>query len=288
MSNGTTLRTVAIAVFGIILIPASLLAKLPESSRLGLLRSQQTSPDQEKPSQTTQTDSGSPGAQPANSAAETKPDQIVVPAGTHMPFILHNGISTRDAQPGTQVYLETTFPVVVNDRVVIPVGSYAQGEITEAKRAPKGKGGAEVRVRLTTLILPNGYTVKLDGMPTNADNGDGAYASKEGGQINKDRDKGADAGTVITTTGAGAGIGAIAAGAKGAGIGAGIGAAAGLIGVMMTRGPELELPRGSTLDMVLNRPVYLDAAKINFSEPGRATPLPAPMPRQPARTRLPF
>jgi type IV secretion system protein VirB10 len=201
---------------------------------------------------------------------------------------LHNGISTRDAQPGTQVYLETTFPVVVNDRIVIPVGSYAQGEITEAKRPAKGKGGAEIRMRLTTLILPNGYTVKLEGLPTNADNGNGAYASKEGGQINKDRDKGADAGTVITTTGAGAGIGAIAAGAKGAGIGAGIGAATGLAGVMMTRGPELELPRGSTVDVVLDRPVYLDPAKINFNESGRATALPAPPPRQPARTRLPF
>lgn len=279
MSNGTTLRTVAMAVFGSILIAASLLASLP---------SQQTSQDQEKPAPAAQTDSGSPGAQPANSAAETNTDQIVVPAGTHMPLILHNGISTRDAQPGTQVYLETTFPVTVNDRIVIPVGSYAQGEITEAKRAPKGKGGAEVRIRLTTLILPNGYTVKLDGVPTNADNGDGAYASKEGGQVNKDRDKGADAGTVITTTGAGAGIGAIAAGAKGAGIGAGIGAAAGLIGVMMTRGPELELPRGSTLDIVLNRPVYLDPTKINFKESGRATTLPAPLPRQPARNRLPF
>jgi len=278
MSRRMTLRTVAIVVFGNVLISASLLAKLPTP---------RTSPDQEKTSQTVQADSGSPGTQPANNAAETKPDQIVVPAGTHLPLVLHNGISTRDAQPGTQVYLETTFPVVVNDRIVIPVGSYAQGEITEAKRPVKGKGGAEVRIRLTTLILPNGYTVKLDGVPTNADNGNGAYASKEGGQVNKDRDRGADAGTVITTTGAGAGIGAIAGGASGAGIGAGIGAAAGLAGVMMTRGPELELPRGSTLDIVLNRPVYLDSAKVNFNEAGHATALPAPPPRQPAR-RLPF
>ena len=279
MIRRMTLRAVVIVAFGNILISSSFLAKVS---------AQQAPPDQEKPSQAPQTDSRSLSTQPANNAAETKPDQIVVPAGTHLPFVLHNGISTRDAQPGTQVYLETTFPIVANDRVVIPVGSYAQGEITEAKRPAKGKGGAEVKIRLTTLILPNGYTVKLDGVPTNADNGNGAYASKEGGQINKDRDKGADAGTVITTTGAGAGIGAVAAGARGAGIGAGIGAATGLAGVMMTRGPELELPRGSTLDIVLNRPVYLDPAKINFNEPGRATALPAPPPRQPARTRLPF
>lgn len=284
MSYGMNLQKVAILTLGSVFITTPLFARHPDQQDLpGQANSQQAKPEQ--PAQSNSTPSETPAA---NSASPTKaPNQIVVPAGTHLPLVLHNGISTRDAQAGTQVYLETTFPVVVNDRIVIPVGSYAQGEITEAKRPAKGKGGAEVRIRLTTLILPNGYTAKFDAVPTNADNGSGAYASKEG-QINKDRDKGADAGTVLTTTGAGAGVGAIAAGAKGAGIGAGIGAAAGLAGVMMTRGPDLELPRGSTLDVVLDRPLYLDPAKINFSGPGRATALPSPPPRQPARTRLPF
>jgi type IV secretion system protein VirB10 len=199
---------------------------------------------------------------------------------------LHNGITSRNAQPGEPLYLETTFPVVLNDRIVIPAGSYVQGEITEAKRPAKGKGGAEVRIRLTTLILPNGYTVKFDAVPTNTETGGGEYASKEG-QINKDRDKGADAGTVIKTTGAGAGIGAIAGGASGAGIGAGIGAAAGLATVMMTRGPELEMPRGSTVDIILDRPLYLDPAKLSFTDLGRASQLPGPPSRLPARS-FPF
>lgn len=286
MSNRLNLRRLPSLALGGILIVAPLFAGQPR---------QQEAPDQAKSGQAsgdqspqTQNASEATPAPTTNSASATKAsEQIIVPAGTHLPLVLHNGISTRDAQPGTQVYLETTFPVVVNDRIVIPVGSYAQGEITEAKRPAKGKGGAEVRIRLTTLILANGYTVKFDAVPTNADSGSGAYVSKEG-QINKDRDKGADAGTVITTTGAGAGIGAIAGGAKGAGVGAGIGAAAGLAGVMMTRGPELELPRGTTLDVVLDRPLYLDPAKINFTEPGRATSLPLPPSRAPARTRLPF
>jgi len=182
--------------------------------------------------------------------------------------------------------METTFPVVVNDRIVIPVGSYVQGEITEAKRAPKGKGGAEIRIHLTTLIMPNGYSVKFDAIPTNTETGGDEYASKEG-QINKDRDKGGDAGTVIKTTGAGAGIGAIAGGGEGAGVGAGIGAAVGLAGVLMTRGPEVQLPRGSSVDIMLDRPLYLDPTKINFTEPGRATALPGPAGRPPARS-FPF
>lgn len=287
MSYGMTPRT--LGKLALVFVSSAVITTSLRAKPFGLLQGpDQTKSDQAKPDQEAQ-GSSEPNAAPGSTSPSPKsaPEQIVVPAGTHLPLVLHNGISTRDAQPGTQVYLETTFPVVVNDRIVIPVGSYAQGEITEAKRPAKGKGGAEVRIRLTTLILANGYTVKFYAVPTNADNGNGAYASKEG-QIKKDRDKGPDTGTVMTTTGAGAGIGAIAGGAKGAGIGAGLGAAAGLAGVMMTRGPELELPRGSTLDIVLARPLYLDPAKINFAEPGRATPLPAPPARQPARTRLPF
>jgi type IV secretion system protein VirB10 len=244
-------------------------------------------PDQAQGSSATATAPPSAASSPAtNASVPNAPAQIVVPAGTHLPLILHNGISSRDARPGTQLYFETTFPVVVNDRVVIPVGSYAQGEVTEAKRAPKGKGGAEIRIHLTTLILPNGYTVKFDATPAGADTGGGEYTSKEG-QVNKDRDKGADAGTVIKTTGAGAGIGAIAGGGEGAGIGAGIGAATGLAAVLMTRGPEVQLPRGTSVDITLDRPLYLDPAKVNFPEPGRATALPGPPSRPPARS-FPF
>lgn len=275
MSFGTNLGKLGLTALGSILIAVPLFA---------------SQSDEAKPERTAQTQGGSQpnGAAAANTpSGANAPEQIVVPAGTRLPLLLHNGITTRSAQPGEPLYLETTFPVIVNDRIVIPAGSYVQGEITEAKRPPKGKGGGEIRIRLTTLILPNGYTVKFGAVPTNAETGGGEYADKEG-QINTDRDRGADAGTVIKTGGAGAGIGAIAGGAKGAGIGAAIGAAAGLATIMMTRGPDLQLPRGSSVDIMLDRPLYLDAAKINFSDPGRASAMPGPPSRSPARSPIPF
>ena len=227
-----------------------------------------------------------PASAAPSAAATPTPAQIVVPAGTHLPLVLHNSISTRSARPGDPLYLETNFPIVLNDRIVIPAGSFVQGEITEAKRAAKGKGGAEVRVRLTTLVLPNGYTAKFDAVPTNAGTGGAEYSDRDKeGQIDNDRDKAADAGTVIKTTGAGAGIGAIAGrGAEGAAIGGAVGAAVGLAAVFSTRGPDVELPRGSSLDVSLDRPLYLDAAKINFTDPGRASQLPGPPSRAPARS----
>jgi hypothetical protein len=291
MSFRTKLGGLALTAFGTVLVSIPLFAahlgqqEAPEQTKSGQTQSGQTKPDQ---ANQTQSSSQQNGAMAANtSSGANAPEQIVVPAGTRLPLLLHNGITTRSAQPGEPLYLETTFPVIVNDRILIPAGSYVQGEITEAKRPPKGKGGGEIRIRLTTLILPNGYTVKFGAVPTNTDTGGGEYADKEG-QINTDRDRGADAGTVIKTGGAGAGIGAIAGGAKGAGIGAGIGAAAGLATIMMTRGPELQLPRGSSLDIMLDRPLYLDPAKINFTDPGRASPMPGPASRAPARSPIPF
>jgi hypothetical protein len=101
------------------------------------------------------------------------------------------------------------------------------------------------------------------------------------GKVTGGGGKGKDVGTVAQTTAAGAGIGAIAHGVKGLGIGAGIGAAAGLAAVLLTRGPEAELPRGSTLDVVLEHDLTLEGSQIQFTNLGQAQPITAPPAREP-------
>jgi hypothetical protein len=235
-------------------------------------------------------------------AAEAPPDSIVsesapkaapakyvvVPSGTRLPLILHNAVTTRNAKPGDPIYLETLFPVVIDNRILIPAGSYVQGEIQEAKRPGKVKGTGEIRLRLNSMILPNGYAVDFNAVPTNAGTGGNEATDKEG-NIHGDTDKADDVGTVLKSTGIGAGVGGIATqSAKGAGIGAGAGAAVGLAAVLLTRGPELELPRGTTVDVVLDRTVYLDSSRVNFTDPGRASALPGPPSREPTRSRSPL
>jgi type IV secretion system protein VirB10 len=232
-----------------------------------------------------------PVAAPAvQTTAETKaPARIEVPTGTHIPLVLHNGISTRSARPGDPVYFETLFPVMIDGRVAIPAGTYISGEVTESKRPGRVKGRAELMVKLTTMILPNAYMVNLNASPGGAAGTGGGETMDKEGKITGDSDKASDIGTIAKTTGAGAGIGGLATqSAKGAGIGAGIGAAAGIAAVLMSRGPEAELPRGSTLDAVINRPILLDADKAQFTGPGQASTLPGPPNREPQRSRMPF
>src|SRR6266403_1953295 len=218
-----------------------------------------------------------PAAAPQAGASE----RITVPSGTRVGVVLQNGISTRSAKPGDSVYLQTSFPITQNNRIVIPVGSYLRGELLESKRPGTIKGKGEFRLRLNTLILPNGYTVNLNAAPRSADSG-GKETMDSEGKVTGPGGKGKDAGTIAQTTAAGAGIGAIASRtAKGAGIGGGIGAAAGLAAVLLSRGPEAELPRGSTMDIVLERELSLDASQIQFTNLGQAPGVVQPPMRPP-------
>jgi hypothetical protein len=220
-------------------------------------------------------------------SASSKPATINVPGGTHIPLVLHNAVSTRSARPGDPVYFETLFPVLIDGRVVIPAGSYMSGEVTESKRAGRVKGRAELGIKLTTMILPNAYMVDLNATPSSAGTGGGETVGDEG-KVRGDTDKASDAGTIIKSTAAGAGIGGIAGGGRGAGIGAGIGAAAGLGAVLLSRGPDAELPRGSTVEVVIDRAIVLDADKVQFTAPGQASTLPGPPNREPQRNKIPF
>ena len=227
-------------------------------------------------------------AAPTQPTTPTQPIMLTVPSGTKLPLVMHNSLTTRNAQPGDPIYLETLFPIVLNNKILIPAGSYVQGEVTSAKRPGKVKGTGEIMIRLNTLILPNGYTVSFAAVPSNAGTGGNERTDSEG-KIHGDTDKSTDVGTILKGTAIGAGIGGIASrSAGGTGIGAGVGMAVALASVLLTRGPELELPRGTTLDVVLDRTLYLDASYITFTDPGRASTIPGPPNREPTRSRSPF
>jgi type IV secretion system protein VirB10 len=232
--------------------------------------------------------SASPATAPSPAVAPKAVAKIQVPSGTHIPLVLHNSISTRSARPGDPVYFETLFPIMIDGKVVIPAGSYVSGEITESKRPGRVKGRGELMIKLTTLILPNAYMVNLNAVPSNAGTGGNETTDSEG-KIIGDSEKGHDIGTIAKTTAAGAGIGGITTrSGSGVGIGAAAGAAVGLAAVLLTRGPDAEMPRGSTVEAVIDRSIYLEADKVQFTGPGQASSLAGPPNREPVRNHDPF
>jgi hypothetical protein len=183
---------------------------------------------------------------------------IAVAAGTKIPLTLKQAISTHSARVGDPVYAQTAFPVVENNRVVIPEGTFVQGTIRSIVRPGRVKGRAQLQMTFTSLIFPNGYTVLLPGAIEGVPGSNESAMKGNEGTIEQSGSKGKDAQTVATSTIPGAAIGALADGAKGAGIGAGVGGALGLATVLLTRGPDVSLGTGTSLEMVLERTIEID------------------------------
>jgi type IV secretion system protein VirB10 len=205
--------------------------------------------------------------QPAHSAVATSGPidsnaTITIPAGTRIPISLKQAISTKAAREGDPVYAETAFPFVVNDRVVVPVGTYVQGKITHVQRGGHVKGRAELLIHFTSMIYPSGYTVLLGGNIENAPGAEKTSMKDREGTIRQDSDAGRKAKEAAGGATTGAVIGAVTAGGKGAGIGAGAGGVAGLAIAMLSRGADVRLEPGTSLEMEIQREVPLDPTRI--------------------------
>ena len=205
-----------------------------------------------------------PVAAPAQQAPETT--SIEVPAGTKVLLSLRSAVNTRTAKPGDGVYLSSSFPVVVGNRVVIPAGVYVQGLIDDVVRPGRVKGRAAVHMHFTSMIFPNGTVVTIPGVVSGLPGSGGPNVQKEG-EIQQSSGKGKDAATIARTTIGGATLGTIAGAAAdtpgtGAAIGALGGGAAGLIYTLLTRGDDVVLTTGQPVEMVLERPLTITQANL--------------------------
>jgi hypothetical protein len=211
-----------------------------------------------------------PSAPPADATAAAAPADparkiYTVPAGTKVLLQLRSAVNTKSAKAGDGVYLASTFPVVVGNRVMIPAGVYVQGLVDRVVRAGHMTGRAQLDMHFTSMIFPNGSVVEIPGL-VNSLPGASKQSVKEDGEgtIEQQGDKGRNAGEVakvaIPTGGTVGSIGGLATGhpiAGGvAGIGAGL-AAAGLVS-LFTRGADVNIESGTQVEMILQRPLLLE------------------------------
>jgi type IV secretion system protein VirB10 len=192
-------------------------------------------------------------------------DDFVVAAGTRILLSLTNAVNTKRSAPGDRVYLTTMVPIFVRGQMVIPQGSYVTGSVTESTRAGRVKGKSALNLRFETLTLPSGVARDFRSRAGSVDT-QGSLDRNEG-RIKGDANKGGDIRTVATTTGVGAGVGSLAGAAAGhVGMGAGVGAAAGALvglgGVLGSRGPDVVIPPGTTMELVLDRELRFSVTEV--------------------------
>ena len=183
-----------------------------------------------------------------------------IPKGAHVLLRMVNSINTRTAQEGDYVYLRTSTPISVDGTVVAPVDSYVQGVVAKSKRSGRVSGRAQLSIRLENLTLASGKVFKFSPHLSSVDSNDsGQKVDSRENMIKQGSSHGEDAKQIAILAGSGAMIGGIADRSwKGAGIGAGVGSGVGLATVLLTRGKEVDLRQGTTLDVVFDRPVALE------------------------------
>ncbi|MCU1234726.1 MAG: hypothetical protein JWP63_2693 [Candidatus Solibacter sp.] len=183
-----------------------------------------------------------------------------IPKGAHALLSFINSVSTRTAREGDYVYFRTSTPIVNDGTIVVPTNSYVQGIVTHSKRSGRVKGVAELGIRIETLTLPSGKVVKMTPSLSSIDSGGGdqKIVGKES-EIKQGTSHGSDAATIAGSAGTGAALGGLTDRSwRGAGIGGGAGTGVGLATVLLTRGREVELHQGATVDVVFDRAVTID------------------------------
>jgi type IV secretion system protein VirB10 len=194
---------------------------------------------------------------------------LVVTRGTHIGLALRNALDTKHSHEGDHVYLETIAPIAVAGRIVIPRDSYVNGTITESKPAKGIKTKGEMYIRFDSIVLPNGVSRDFRSRLVSADaSARGTVDSKEG-SVTGERDSSGDVRTVAVGGGVGASVGAIAGSAAGhplggVGIGAATGAAVGLATIFHGKKPEAALPRGTIVEMVLDRDLTFSRNELPY------------------------
>jgi hypothetical protein len=194
-------------------------------------------------------------------ATTTDPSTVTIPAGTRVLMVLKSPLHTTSGTAGSGLYLETLYPVVQGNGVVIPARTLVQGVVESDERPGHLKRTSEFRFRFTTLIFPNNLVVPINGVLQSIPGTRNIRTRSEDRELETvDQTE-----KVITPMAAGAVGGAIIGAHRGFGIGllhgAGLGAALGLA-VLLKRGDEIYLPQGARVEMVLQAPFRLEHVQM--------------------------
>lgn len=180
-------------------------------------------------------------AQPAQPTMRMVP----LPAGTVFEASLDETISTETHQGGRAFTATLTKPATIEGvGPVVPTGSKLRGEVTQAKRAGRVGGKAEMAIEFRELTTADGKSYPIFADPIVME-GEG-----QGGN---------DAARVVGSTIGGAVIGGLLGGKKGATQGAVAGAAGGTIWAVATRGGDIVLDPGQAILVTLQREIRIQA-----------------------------
>ena len=194
-------------------------------------------------------------------ATPSDPAPINLPAGTHLFMKLISPLHTTSSTQGSGVYLETLFPVVLGDCIVIPEHTRVLGTVQWDRRPGRVRGRAHLRMHFTQLILPDNRAMTMTGRLQSLPGSSLLQTIDQEGTLEPVDQIDADVHSVVGGTAAGAIFGGIGGRSlTGVGIGSLVGAGLGLSKALFTRGDDISLPIGTRVEMVLQQPLAVHPA----------------------------
>jgi hypothetical protein len=172
--------------------------------------------------------------------------ELVVAADSVIGLQVDTPVTSESARVEDEVIARVTRDVKVGDRVAIPAGSKAHGEVTLVERGGRLRDRARLGVRFTSVVLADGTRVPLNTETIyreGAGQGQESAAKIGGGAIG------------------GAIIGGILGGAKGAAIGGTVGGGAGTAAVLAGGRNAATLSSGSPVTVRLQEPTTVTIEK---------------------------
>lgn len=142
--------------------------------------------------------------------------------GTLLNVRMEEDLSTESTQPGTKFTAEVMEPVEKDGKVIIPIGSILNGQVTEVHAGHRISGSAAMHLEPRNVTLPDGTEYVLHAQLIDTSRSD--FNVNNEGTL-KLRDRGKETLAVMSlATGSGAVAGAMVGGGVGAVVGAGLGA----------------------------------------------------------------
>ncbi len=183
--------------------------------------------------------------------------EITIPEGTRITLQLNDPLSTKLSNEGDSFTAKVTAPVYVGDRVAIQKGSVVTGSVSRIVRPGRFRGKAVMNLVFSSIRIPGRPEIAIPSASlVRVDQEGNAGVQPEGGVVGESS-TGKDAARVLTPGVAGGAIGGAIGGGTGAAIGGAVGIAGGLITIFATRGKDLEMRRGATLEIALDRPLVI-------------------------------
>jgi hypothetical protein len=192
--------------------------------------------------------------------------------GTLLRVRMLEQISTAKTAVGSKFTGEIMEAVTNNGRVIIPIGSIMEGQVTQVHSGRRISGGASLHLEPRSITLPDGRVciihAQLIDTTLNSLNVD-----REGTLKRHDQTKQTLA-IAALTTGGGAAAGALIGGGVGAVVGAGVGAGASTI-MWLKQDRQATLGKDSRLVFSLTAPIILSTTNSAAMDAGRTGAGPA-------------